>query len=124
MDNKKQVLIVDDERETLDVFADQLKQLGNIEADTIESGKEGYEAIKSGKYKVVLLDLMMPDMDGFEILTKLKEENINVKVIVFSNVPNEEDKTRATELGAIDFLTKVAIEPEDLIAKINSALAN
>lgn len=123
MNNDKKVLIVDDEQVTLEVFQEQLLKLGGIESDTANSGKEGYEAIKSGKYSVVLLDLMMPDMDGMQILQKIKEENIKIKVIVFSNVPSEEDMAKTKELGAIDYITKTTIEPEDLIEKIKNALS-
>lgn len=101
----KKVLIVEDERAMAKAMEIKL-QKARIDAHAVFSGDEGLAELEKNEYSLVLLDIMMPGMDGWEVMTKIKEKGIKVKVIITSNLSQEEDKKKAKELGAVDFLVK------------------
>ena len=101
----KKVLIVDDEKAMAKAMEIKLQKAG-IDAFAVFSGEEGLAEIEKGGYSLVLLDIMMPVVDGWTILTKIKEKGLQIKVIVTSNLSQEEDKRKALEMGAFDFLVK------------------
>lgn len=77
-----------------------------FEAKAVFNGEDGLELIKKEKFALILLDLMMPKMDGFEVLKVLQKKNIEIPVIVLSNLRQEEDVKRVKTLGAKDFILK------------------
>lgn len=76
----------------------------NIEFAT--NGREGLEAIKAGKGEMVFLDLTMPEMDGYDVLKAIKEQDFNSVVIVISGDIQPEARERVKSLGALDFIKK------------------
>jgi DNA-binding response OmpR family regulator len=89
---------------------------------------DGNEAIKKSqeeKVHIILLDLILPGIDGFEVLHRLKENpsTINVPVIILSNLGQKDDIDRGIELGAKDFLIKAHFTPEEIIEKIKVILS-
>ncbi len=103
--NTKKVLIIEDEKAMGKAMEIKL-QKGGITAHVVFSGEEGLKELQSGTYSLVLLDIMMPGIDGWEVLSVIREKGINTKVIITSNLSQEEDKKMAKEMGAIDFLVK------------------
>lgn len=101
----KKVLIIDDEKAMAKAMEIKLQKAG-IDAFAVFSGDEGLAEIEKGGYSLVLLDIMMPVVDGWSILTAIKEKGLPLKVIVTSNLSQEEDKKKALEMGALDFLVK------------------
>lgn len=122
--NDKKILLVDDEQEILEIFAQQLIDLGHFSVDTAQGGIPAIEKLNQGDYDLVLLDLMMDDKDGIEVLTEMKKLSNPPKVIILTNLISEEQKKITTDLGAVDYIIKTAIDPNELIKKVNTILGN
>lgn len=119
MSDKKKILIVEDEQALQDLLrAKLLKE--NYEVETASDGQEGMEKIKSWSPELILLDIVMPKMDGYEVLEKMHEERIKIPVIIISNSgqPVEIEKTK--KLGAVDHLIKTEFNPIDVLNKVRN----
>ena len=117
---KKKILVVDDEqdvRETLESV------LAKLEYDPIVApgGKEALEMIKNNKIDVVLSDLYMPEMDGIELLKRVKTENRNIVFLMITAHPTIETAVDAIKKGAYDYLTK-PFHIDEVKMKLNRAL--
>ena len=117
-DAKKKILIAEDERPMARALELKLGNSG-FETKAVYDGKEAYDELKENKYDLVLLDLVMPILDGFTVLEKLEEEGIKVPIIVLSNLGQEEDVTRAKGLGAKDYFVKSNISLSDVVVHLN-----
>ena len=106
MDNKKKILIIDDEKMNIIALAYFLKH--KYEIIIASDGKTGIEAAEKNQPDVILLDIVMPEMSGFEVLTKLKESEITKKIpVIFISATEEEgDEEKGISLGAVDFIAK------------------
>jgi len=114
-DGKKQlVLVVDDHPRVLRFIEIDLKLRG-YEVITTTSGEEALGLVKSKKPDIMLLDILMPGIDGLEVLRRLRGFS-RLPVIAFSASPGERDS--AMQLGANDFLSK-PFQPDDIVRKIN-----
>ena len=115
------VLIVEDEEGIANAFKKQLELIGDFEVTISDGGESGLKNIKSTQYGVILLDLVMPDIDGIAILdelkTKPKEYNL-APIIVLTNVTSEDIKKKVMSYGVKEMLVKTDIHPKELIAKI------
>lgn len=114
------VLIVDDEPAMRQGLADNLEFEG-YETDQAANGREGLEKILSSKYDLVVLDVMMPEMSGFDVCREIRQKNIRVPVILLTAKGEEIDKVLGLELGADDYMTK-PFSLRELIARIKSVL--
>jgi len=112
---RKRVLLVDDEQAILKVFSIQLRVSG-YEVITALSGQEALELVDSAKPDIMLLDIVMPGVDGFEVLQKLRSHS-RLPVIVFS--ARSDNAVKALALGADDFLAK-PFAPDELVKKIQT----
>lgn len=117
-----QILLVDDEEKILNIFSKQLVDLGGFSVETAKGGIDAVDKISSGNFKVVLLDLMMADKDGIEVLREIRNLEANPVVIILTNLMNEEQKKLTSDLGAVDYIIKTEIEPTELIQKIKHYL--
>ncbi|MCQ9205032.1 MAG: response regulator [Omnitrophica bacterium] len=118
---KRKILIIDDEEYFGKLAKKNLELLGNLEVDTTTDGIEGINLAKEKKPDLILLDIMMPGIDGFEVLKRLKadSETVKIPVIMLSAKEDEESKIKAAQLYDELYLTK-PIESEKLKAKIES----
>jgi DNA-binding response OmpR family regulator len=93
-----------------------------FEVITASTGDEAMKKIYEPNIDVILLDLILPNYDGFEILKKIKEVDTlkKIPVIVFSNLSEEKNIKKSKELGAIDFMVKSNFTLDELIKRINS----
>jgi len=93
--------------------------------DEAIDGEEGLRHIKEVKPALVLLDLILPGIDGFEVLKRMKEfpDTAKIPVIILSNLGQREDVDRGLKLGAIDFLIKAHFTPGEIVARVKSILA-
>lgn len=117
------ILVVDDSPDNIDVIANLLKPLYKVKAAT--SGEKAISmALSKNPPSLILLDIMMPEMDGYEVCQTLKEEPkcADIPIIFLSAKGEVNDITKGFELGAVDYVTK-PIEPEILIARIKTHLA-
>ena len=119
-DDKKLVLAVDDEESILDLLQFNIEKEG-FRFSSASDGKEGFEKIVAEKPDLVILDLMLPKMDGLEVCRKLRQENINVPIIMLSAKGEETDKVVGLEIGADDYMTK-PFSTKELIARIKANL--
>ena len=117
MENKKRILVVDDELPILNFLDIKLRVLG-YEVITASRGLEALELIDSARPGIVLLDVIMPGMDGFGVLQELRTHS-NLPVIVFS--ARLENKQKALSLGANAFLSK-PFDVDDLVSRIQRLL--
>ena len=125
METKKTILIVDDDSFLLDMYALKFNKSGFIVATALGS-ESAIEQLKSGLIPdIILLDIMMPVMDGFEFMEKMKEENLassSIRIIL-SNRGQASDITRGEELGASGYIVKASSTPSEVIEQV-SAIVN
>lgn len=123
LNRMKKVLIIEDDTFLQGLEASKLTKDG-FQVITASTGEEAMRKINEPNIDVILLDLILPNYDGFEILKKIKEtEKIkDAPVIVFSNLSDEKDVEKSKELGAADFLVKSNFTLDELIKKINSLI--
>ena len=99
------VLVIEDDKDIASLLCLHLKDL-NFECDRAADGTIGYEKALSSKYNLVVLDLMLPGMDGLEICQKLRAEKIQTPILMLTSKSDELDKVLGLEIGADDYLTK------------------
>lgn len=122
---KKTILVVDDDADLLELSAVALsaKGFGVLQA---KDGKEALEWLgrKAAEINLIILDIVMPVMDGFEFLEtmKKKEEYKKISVVVCSNLDSEADRQTAFALGAKDFYEKVKLNPSQVAEKVKQLL--
>lgn len=116
---KKNILIVEDEIRIRFLIRDYfLKE--NFNVLEAENGKEALEIFKSEKIDIIILDIMMPEMDGLTLLNKIREVS-TIPVILLTAKSEEEDKLKGYEIGADDYMTK-PFSPKVLVAKVKALL--
>ena len=113
------ILIIDDDRE-LCALIKRSVQSEHIEADFCNTGKEGLQKLKEQEYQLVVLDVMMPGMDGFETLEEIRKEN-SLPILMFTSKNDSASKVRGLRAGADDYLTK-PFDMDELIARIASLI--
>jgi two-component system OmpR family response regulator len=106
MSDPLRILVVDDERDTLELIDLTLKTAG-YDIYLASGGEESLELIRNGDFDLVLLDIMMPDLSGFDVLRRLREEAVDHPPVIFLTAKSlPQDREEGMELGAKDFLTK------------------
>lgn len=117
----KSLLIIEDDP-YVRRFYEKLFAEKNYKAEMAKSGAEGLEKVKTLKPDLILLDIMMPEKNGLEVLKDLKNDPLtkDIAVIMLTNIENEDAIKESTELGAAGFLVKSAIEPEQLQKVVES----
>ena len=115
------VLIIDDDKELSALMKKCIEQ-ENLSAVTVYNGIEGVRLIDENKdsYSLIILDVMLPDIDGFQILQKIRDTS-NIPVLMLTAKSNEEDKVFGLRLGADDYLTK-PFGINELMARVNSLI--
>ena len=119
----RKILIVEDDKFLRELIVQKLEKEGY---DSLEA-TDGEEGIKRGKEErpdLVLLDLILPGIDGFEVLGKMKEDSAlsSIPVIILSNLGQKEDVEKGLKMGAVDYLIKAHFTPGEIIEKITIAL--
>ena len=117
MPKVKKILIVVDEKPMAKALELKLKNT-KITARAVFNGEEAVEALKKEKFDLVILDLVMPKMDGFTFLEKVNDKKNKMPIIVVSNLSQEEDVKRAKELGAIKYFVKSETPIIDIINSV------
>ncbi len=107
-----------------EVYGKKFEKAGDYEVLKATSGTETLEKIKKHKPDLVLLDLVLPEMDGFDILREVrKDEKLDgVKIVPFSNLSQEENKAKAEEMGATGFIAKSEYTPAQIVEKVKELL--
>lgn len=123
MEEKKRILLVEDEVALLYALQSRLSIEG-FEVEAAHTGRSALKTLKEKTFHLVVLDLILPDMKGFEILEALKEDPklSHLVCIVVSNLTEKETIDRAMALGAKSYFVKAEHKLEELVAKIKSFL--
>ncbi len=119
------ILVVEDDKFLREMISRKLDKEG-YEVIQAMDGEKGEEAIKKEKPDLVLLDLILPGIDGFEVLERTKKdpELSEIPVIILSNLGQKNEVERGLNLGAIDFLIKAHFTPAEIILKIKEVLSS
>ena len=110
------ILLIEDDEFTAGLIKDFLEEY-NFKVDIATTVTSAISNIKFGKYSIILLDINIPDFNGFEVLSFLNKNKINIPVIVASAYSDKNTKLQAFKLGAVDYMIK-PIDPEELEARI------
>lgn len=117
----KKILIVEDEKPLARALELKLNHSG-FETKLASDGEEALSILEDEKFNLIILDLILPKMDGFEILSKLKERKNNIPVIVASNLSQLEDQKRAKELGVIDYFVKSDVSLVEIVKIVKKGI--
>lgn len=120
-DSPKKILIADDEKAIAKALALKLTNAG-FAADVAVNGIEAIDKIKAVKFDLIVLDLIMPEKDGFAVLEYMRDNKIGIPVLVASNLSQEDDLKRAKELGAVDYFIKSNVSLQEIINNIKNTL--
>ena len=116
------ILVVEDEETIADIIATKLRAL-RYEVDTSYDGEDGLYNALSNIYDLIVLDIMLPQINGLDILKAIKERDISAKVIMLTAKSELEDKLKGFDIGADDYVTK-PFHIEELLARVNVQLRN
>ena len=115
----KKIMIVEDERRIARFLQMELEHEG-FETETEENGRRAYERIVQEQYDLVLLDIMLPDMDGLEVCRRVREIS-DVPIIMLTAKDDVEDKVNGLDMGADDYITK-PFAIQELLARVRAAI--
>ncbi len=122
---KKKILIVDDDTFLLDMYAFKFSQ-NNFEVHTAPGGLQAIEKLKDNlNPDIIMMDIIMPEMDGFEMLEKINKENLSpssIKIIL-SNKSQQADIERGNSLGASGYIVKANSTPQEVIEQVVDILS-
>ena len=121
MKTPKKILIIEDEKSLARALELKLSHAG-FAVTAVFNGEDGVALLLKESFSLILLDLLMPKMDGFGVLTILKEKNIRTPVMVLSNLSQEDDLKRTQELGAKDFFIKSNTPISTILERVNKLL--
>lgn len=116
----KRVLIIEDDKEIAELERDYLS-INGFECDIETWGNTGLEAALNGEYDLFIIDIMLPGMDGFEIITRIRQK-LQTPIIFLSAKSDDIDKIRGLGLGADDYMTK-PFSPNELVARVKAHIA-
>lgn len=119
----KRILLVEDDRFLRELMSRKLIE-GGFDVVQAVDGESGIEKSKEGGFDMILLDLILPGIDGFDVLKAIKENpnSSSIPIIILSNLGQKEEIERGLELGAVDFLIKAHFTPGEIIEKISKIL--
>ena len=117
------VLVVEDDQFLRDLIVKKLEEEGVKTIQAID-GEEGIRLIRESKPALVLLDLILPGIDGFEVLKQAKSDPAtkDIPVVILSNLGQKDDIERGLEMGAKDYLIKAHFTPGEIVQKVKEAL--
>lgn len=121
MSDAPRILIAEDELPLLKALSLKLTSVG-YQVDTATRGSECLEKLRTIHYDLLLLDIIMPDLNGFEILETMQRESIAVRTFVLSNLSQEEDFEKARRLGAEHYIVKAETPLSDVVAAVGESL--
>lgn len=114
------ILIIEDEPDMLTGLRDNL-EFDGYEVDIAHKGETGLNKISTGAYDLILLDIMLPDISGFDICRKIRGQGIKTPIVLLTAKGEEMDKVRGLELGADDYITK-PFSLRELLARLKAVL--
>jgi DNA-binding response OmpR family regulator len=121
----KSILLVEDDPFLIDIYTTKLKDSG-FSVEVAKDGEEAQRLLNEEKFDLLLLDIVLPQIDGWEILEKIKNEKLkiknNLKIIVLSNLGQKEEVEKGLRLGADKYLIKAHYTPSEVVEEIKAIL--
>lgn len=124
MDNKNvHVMLVEDDVFLANIYKTKFDMEG-FKISHADNGEKGLDDIKKKKPDVILLDILLPKMDGFAILEALKKDESvkNIPVILLTNLGQKDDVEKGLDMGAVDYLIKAHFKPSEVVQKVREVL--
>jgi len=123
MADKTKILLVEDDQDLQEMYETKFAMEG-FEVVKAENGVEALNKIPTAKPGIILLDIVMPEIDGFQVLKDLKAnpETKEVPVILLTNLGQDGDIKKGMELGAVDYMIKANFTPNEVVAKVKKHL--
>ncbi|OGH72639.1 MAG: hypothetical protein A2921_03510 [Candidatus Magasanikbacteria bacterium RIFCSPLOWO2_01_FULL_43_20b] len=120
---KAHVLLVEDDAFLSNIYKTKFEMEG-FKISIAENGEVGLSEVKKKKPDIILLDVLMPKMDGFAVLEKLKadEETKNIPVVLLTNLGQKDDVDKGFEMGAAGYLIKAHFKPSEVVDKVKEVL--
>ncbi|MDD5749236.1 MAG: response regulator [Patescibacteria group bacterium] len=124
-EKKIKILLIEDEEMLANMYEVKFKNEG-YDLEKALDGVQGLEKAKSFKPDFILLDIIMPKMDGFSVLKAIKEDpdTKGIPVMLLTNLGQDEDIERGKQLGAIGYLVKANITPSEVVAEVKKKMVN
>ena len=122
-DTKFKILLIEDEEMLASMYSTKFKKEG-FEIEVALNGEEGLKKAKENKFDIVLVDIIMPKLDGFAVLKELRtmEEYKEIPIFMLTNLGQDEDMEKGKKLGATDYLVKANFTPSQVLEKIKLAI--
>jgi len=119
----KKILLVEDDPFLIEIYSTKLKEAG-FQVDTAEDGDTALRKVKENLPELMLLDVVLPNFNGWEILRKIKEDKEikSVKVVILSNLGEKEEIEKGINLGATKYLVKAHYTPSEVITEVKKIL--
>ena len=114
------ILIVEDETHLADALGEIMKN-NKFTADVVYDGEDGFDYAMSGNYDIIVMDVMMPKMNGFDVVKKMRQENNKTPVILLTAKDTTADIIKGLDSGADDYLTK-PFSKDELMARVRALL--
>lgn len=120
---KKKILIVEDDASLSAMYKGKFKADGFV-VFSAENGLDGFELAKKEKLDIIMLDIILPQMDGFAVLAELKKDakTKNIPVVMITNLGTDEDKNKGEKMGAADYIVKANMTPAQISEKIKNLI--
>ncbi len=115
------ILVVEDEKPMANALELKLNKCG-FQAKAVFNGEAALSELSKENYDLLLLDLMMPKINGFDVIKKLREQKKDIPIIVLSNLSQEEDRRKAMDLGTKDYFVKSDTPIADIVERVSSFL--
>ncbi|PJE64709.1 MAG: response regulator [Candidatus Ryanbacteria bacterium CG10_big_fil_rev_8_21_14_0_10_43_42] len=122
-EQKKTILIVDDDEYLLEMYVLKFKEAGFV-VETAQDGKSAIEVAREKQPAVILLDVVLPAMDGFEILRNIRTEKLvpHARIIMLTNLGQKNDTEKGKALGADGYIVKAHFTPSEVVEKVEAIL--
>ena len=119
----EKILVIEDDTFLRELIVQKLLKEGYEVSEAID-GEDGIKKVTEEKPDIILLDIILPGMDGFEVLKKIKEDETvqRIPVIILSNLGQQDDIDKGIKLGAKDYLIKAEFTPGEIVEKVKGAL--
>lgn len=117
------ILLIEDDRFLIDIYTTKLKESG-FSVEVVSDGELALSKIKEKNPDLVILDIVLPHLDGWEILRQIKSDPKlkKMKIIILSNLGQKEEVEKGTDLGAVKYLIKANYTPSEVVAEVKQLL--
>lgn len=121
--NEKTILLVEDDPFLVDIYTTKLKDSGFL-VETATDGASGLKKLKEKEFDLLVLDIVLPHIDGWQILKEIEgdEKFKNLKVVIFSNLGQKEEVEKGLKMGAVKYFIKAHYTPSELVEEIKKIL--